>query len=545
MPLPIVRDWPGRVRAAWPLAAAMAAFLALVGALLVLSLRHTGGHVIYALDDPYIHMAMAKHVALDGTWGVSPDRFSSSSSSLLWTALLAALFAVGGVHDGIPLLMNVAAGLALLWIVARRLRPTPAGRHPVYLWLVLTAIVLATPMPALVFVGQEHLLHACVAVLFLDLGAGWLAPVGASAARGAMFARLAALAAVLPLVRYEALFLVALVALATLARGWWREAGILGASAAVPVLLYGAFSAWHGWYWLPNSVLVKGARPGFATVHEAIRSLGYVAYSRLTSLPAIGFLVTLVVVFGAMRIARATFDGSFRRLALFAALALAHLQYAQPAAFWMFRYEAYLVAVGLFVLANPLLELATSLTPGPWPRMRQWALGALAALLVVSSPLPDRAARSFAIVPRATANIYEQQYQMGLFLARYYERAPVALNDIGAASYLSDIDCLDLVGLADMTVARRVLNGWFAYDDIEEIAAERGIRIAIVFDSWFHGRIPPRWQKAGSWTIDDNAVEGDDTVTFYAVRPEELGPLRSRLREFAASLPDDVSVDRR
>jgi len=57
--------------------------------LLYISIYQNGNHMVYSLDDAYIHMAMAKNLAIDGIWGVSKYEFASSSSSILWTALLA------------------------------------------------------------------------------------------------------------------------------------------------------------------------------------------------------------------------------------------------------------------------------------------------------------------------------------------------------------------------------------------------------------------------------------------------------------------------
>src|SRR4051812_38397661 len=69
-------------------------------------LQVTGGRVIYALDDAYIHMAIAKNLALHGVWGVRADSFAAASSSPLWTALLGAVFTTVGVRDAVPLCLN-------------------------------------------------------------------------------------------------------------------------------------------------------------------------------------------------------------------------------------------------------------------------------------------------------------------------------------------------------------------------------------------------------------------------------------------------------
>ena len=76
--------------------------------------------VVYSLDDPYIHMAMARNLVEHGVWGVTRYEFSSSSSSPLWVLLLASGYLVIGVRDFLPLLLVLAA-TSLALIVADRI----------------------------------------------------------------------------------------------------------------------------------------------------------------------------------------------------------------------------------------------------------------------------------------------------------------------------------------------------------------------------------------------------------------------------------------
>ena len=39
------------------------------------------GQFVYVLDDPYIHMTIAKHLALEGKWAMNQMDFSSAASS--------------------------------------------------------------------------------------------------------------------------------------------------------------------------------------------------------------------------------------------------------------------------------------------------------------------------------------------------------------------------------------------------------------------------------------------------------------------------------
>ena len=67
---------------------------------------------MYALDDAYIHMAVARSLARHGVWGVTPYAFTSSTSSLAWPLLLALADLVVGVRAATPLVLNLAFAVA-------------------------------------------------------------------------------------------------------------------------------------------------------------------------------------------------------------------------------------------------------------------------------------------------------------------------------------------------------------------------------------------------------------------------------------------------
>lgn len=521
----------------WPLVAAIALFITALSVAFVASTRRNGGHLIYALDDPYIHMAMARNLAVHGVWGVSATHFTSSSSSLLWTAALAALFRVFGVREAIPFVVNALLAIALLAVVFRHIsrRAMPAG----YRCAILLAVVFFAPLPGLVFVGQEHILHALANLWFVALAASILdnqtIRLGAPP-----FRRLFLLAACLPLIRYEALFVVAIVSVALAGQRRWREGAALAIVAAIPVIVYGAISSSFGWYWVPNSVLLKGARPDTSSLQGLVQALGYVSYSRLIDLPALAFLLYAAIAALALKLVRGDRDDLLWMLGIFVALTLLHTQFAQPQAFWFFRYEAYLIVLGCVVVGHAVGGWLTTWRRAEWSFGRAALVDLSVVMLFALSPLPDRAAKALAYLPQATSNIYEQQYQMGLFLREFYDGTPVALNDIGAASFLANIECVDLAGLADMDVAKRRLRRLYESEDVQEVVGERGVPIAIVYDSWFGNAIPAGWRRAGTWTIRNNVVVGSDTVSFYATEPGEWGPLRSHLLQFSRELPPTV-----
>jgi hypothetical protein len=74
---------------------------------------------------------------------------------------------------------------------------------------------------------------------------------------------------------------------------------------------------------------------------------------------------------------------------------------------------------------------------------------------------------------------------MGLFIRDFYQGSTVALNDMGAVDFLADIRCLDLMGLANVDVARKRIQGSYHTEDIRELGRQTGARIGIVYDTWF------------------------------------------------------------
>lgn len=72
----------------WPLLVAIGMLWLVMAICFTLTIALNQGHLVYALDDTYIHMTIAKNFAQHGVWGVTKYSFSSESSSLLWTSLL-------------------------------------------------------------------------------------------------------------------------------------------------------------------------------------------------------------------------------------------------------------------------------------------------------------------------------------------------------------------------------------------------------------------------------------------------------------------------
>jgi hypothetical protein len=254
------------VKRYWPLIVALVLLYAAVAVLLGISLKQNGGHLVYALDDTYIHMAIARNFSEHGVWGVTSQGFSSTSSSLLWVMLLALDYSIFGVNEYSPLVLNLLFATATLCLFHFIFKGW--GLSAVFCLAALVCVILIAPMPLLIFEGMEHVLHIFFTVLFFYLSVTVLAGKGPRGTGHAAFNEkmLLVVGPLLVMSRYEGGFLVLSVCLFFVMRGRFIYAFILGAVSCLPVALYGLVSVSKGWYLVPNSILLKGHMVDFTSL---------------------------------------------------------------------------------------------------------------------------------------------------------------------------------------------------------------------------------------------------------------------------------------
>jgi hypothetical protein len=90
----------------------------------------------YALDDAYIHLALAQNIA-HGTYGINPGETTSPSSSVIWPFLLAP-FSQTAYRAWVPFFYNVIFSIATCALVGAFLGPQLLQRQVgrVHSWLV-------------------------------------------------------------------------------------------------------------------------------------------------------------------------------------------------------------------------------------------------------------------------------------------------------------------------------------------------------------------------------------------------------------------------
>jgi len=516
------------LRPLWP---ALALFWLISIVLLGAALARTGGHLIYPLDDTYIHMAIARHLVTDGHWAVTPNSFTSSTSSPLWTLLIALMYCLLGVNDWAPVVLGLICGTFAILLCYSLLR---SRLSPLRLLLLLPLIVLLVPLPVLALTGMEHALHGLL-TLWLVYSATTLLCEKKPTKR--QVGVVLVLSALVPVVRYEGLFLVLVIIVLLLVSKRALLALATGVVGVLPALAYGLFSLSKGWYLLPNSVLMKGNVPA-----ASLAGLAAFLNHLLENMGKAPHVLMILVAGISVYLWRAKDDASRSRsrtlILTLVMTALLHMQFAETG--WFYRYEAYLVLVGITILVEMVgSKTAYDATSTGGGGRIDVALGVTLAILVML-PLAVRAGKAVRDYPLAAGNIHEQQYQMGQFVKLHYQEKGVAANDIGAVSYLSDARLLDLFGLASMEVASAKRAGQFDKQAISELLQDHPVGIVMIYSSWFEGEVPDEWIEVGRWRIADNVVCAADTVTFYSPNRLLLQDAVDSLSDFSDLLPATV-----
>lgn len=491
------------------------------------------GHLVYAVDDAYIHMAMAKNLVNHGVLGVTPEGFTSSSSSIIWPLLLGLGYLLWGVNDWMPLALNIVFAIASLAVIGFYLRQAGA-RGWLILGLLLAAVFLMPAVP-LIYCGMEHHLHAFAAICLT--GSLWRV-LSSTSAHPVSSKLMLMTAALVTASRYEGLMMVGVVCVCLYLeqrRSLALRVGIAGAAAPVA---FAVLSLSRGWSALPNSVLLKGAMPAFGATEDVLNTLGLRSLRQLLDAPHVFVLVIsaaiLLTIWSLKREGVDRQSGGRRALgpllALLLCTTLLHMQFAKTGSF--IRYESYLVLLGVFVLGLASTRFRPRLLKSPYGYAAAIVLG-----IVLAYPLALRATWAHQNIARATQNIYQQQYQIGTFLRTYYPQGAIVLNDIGAPSYLADIRILDVSGLATQEVADMKRAGGLTREQLASLARQGSFEFAILFEAPY---IPEDWVEVARWKISQNLVCWRDTVSFYVIDPDVGEKLVENLRAFCPSLPDEV-----
>jgi hypothetical protein len=523
----------------WVLPVALIVFLLPVISTEYNVLSFTHGVFSYPFDDTFIHLAIAKNIAFHGIWGISPYEFSSASSSVLYPLLLAGCMKLFGPLTALPLIINVLAGIMLIVVVQKWL--SKQGLSGLAQLLGLLTLIILIPLPALVVFGMEHTLQILFDFLFIYTFAAALEDKRPLPWSVYLYGVL------VMAIRYEGMFIIAGACLLLIFKPHYSlarrliSAAKLGLLSFLPILIFGLYAMSKGSYFFPNSVLVKSVAPPL-TPEGIIRWLTYDIYTRLYyAHPTIGGLAIqrLLIIIPLVWLASSKTLGNIpvgrTILLLLIPTILFHLWFANTSI--LFRYEAYLIGCSIPVICALAAKYLPNFLPEKWV-LTQWV--ALFVVFLLFIPVLLRAQAAFELTTQGSINIYEQQYQMGQFVKKYYPNTPIAMGDIGAISFYSAGHNLDLEGLGNLDVARSRKNHYWTPDFLYSISKRDSVRFAIVFDRSYPWQLLTRWQKIATWQIPNNVACYSDLVSFYAVDSTYSPGLKENLKDFQPLLPGDV-----
>jgi hypothetical protein len=528
---------------------AIAAFLVPVLIIEYPILQFTHGEFAYPIDDACIHLSIAKNLALHGVWGTYSGQFASAASSILYPLLLALFVKVLGVHLWIPFFVNVIAVLVLLVVLERWL--VRQGLGPVAQVLVLCGVIFLTPLAPLAISGMEHVLQFLFTFLFvtrlaedlekLNLSAGekWR-PSPAVYLYGALMAS----------TRYEGMVILGIGALLLLINKKIWVAILLFICGVIPVILFGIYSIRHGNFFLPNSVLLKSGAPPltFDGLYEFFtQGLFYklfysvVGYNTIATQRALLLLLLSFLVFKAGLRDRPAYK--YILLLLTAAMFI-HLSFTGYARFP--RYEAYLIGCTVAVVGmlsakywNVFFTRKESIVGNSGLSLVKAGLTSwitALTILFLAFPLVLRSTAAFDQIDEGSYETYKVLYTAGDFLHRYYNKDAVSLECLGAMSYFSDGKKMDVVGLGDIDVARRLREHRYTIDFLDSLSKQENVQIAAGTPISTPPALLKRWTKVATWYVPPS--EGGYYISFYAVNLARTAELKRNLIEYQKFLPE-------
>ncbi len=516
------------------------AFAALFTPIIIIEtgvMHTTHGIFMYPLDDTFIHLDIAKNLAQHGTWGITKNVFASASSSIFYTLLLAACFKIFTVNYFFPFIINCIAGIILLIVVQQWLKKQNINSFTQI--LILFCLIFFTPLPTLIISGMEHTFQCLFVFLFVFKFSDWLQKNNSSNQKTKLPFSVYLYGMLVTSIRFEGLFLIAVVCIILLFDKKIITAFLLGFISILPIVFFGIYSIHEGSYFLPNSVLLKSETQGvsFVTFMSNILIDKLTVSLTITALATQRLLIILPIIF--LLFYKKLKENIAYKIALIILIFVTLLHLSFAATGWFYRYEAYLIFCATIIISVIFYKYWKEF----YTEIKSVRLILLLIIFALSFPFILRSGAAFTKAEQACVNIYEQQYQMAEFVKKYYPQKVVAVNDIGAVSFLTDAKVLDLWGLGNIDIAKSKKNNYWTPQFLDSISKSNNAKAAIIYDSWFDKDLLSKWKKVATWKIQNNVICGDDTVSFYAVDSTDENVLKNNLINFKTSLPADVQVN--
>jgi hypothetical protein len=514
-------------RIPWETAPALFLTLAVVFCSIFLALQRTDNVYVYPMDDPYIHMAISRNLAANGTWGVIKGTFTYSTSSILYPLLLALNIFFFGPEETIPLILNIITGILLILVLAHIFKKIGIKRWISSVFLVVMALLI--PLPVMIFICMEHVLQILTVVPLVWYAACFISktPDNLHVSNAHFLYLFGFLAAS---VRFEALFTTAVICLILLFTRRYTETLILAISSFLPMAMMGVISIYNGSRFLPNPLIIKGRSTelSFEDILKWFSELRYVFYhnSDFMIMIIVSILFTLMFYY----LKRCVMHVAVLLNWIVVGSIIMHFLFGKVG--WYIRYEAYLYTLFLLSCCISYQFIIREYWAG-----FSWSIrSAFAVLLILAViPMAVHSYKGIAAGPQASENIYQQAWQVGQFVKTHYSGKTIVCHDIGTITFYTDLQIFDLLGLGDREAMDRTVWKPYRSSAIRDIARRRGAEIAICYKRWFD--LPKEWIEVGEWSIQGKAVtSGEPVISFFAITAENTDRLIYNLENW--NLPE-------
>ena len=457
----------------------------------------------FPLDDSWIHFQLARNLAEGHGFSYNPGVPVSGSTAPLWTLLLAALFKAGGAEPAWAKAVGIAAALGAAWL-ARRLALAWTGDRA----LGLTA-ALVTAWSAPMVWGALSGMEVTLAALLVT--AALVAHVEGRTAFSAALLGAAALA------RPESILLVPLAWLAGPLTA--RRSALTWGLPAAFLLPWVTFNVTTGGTPLPATAaakieggfvgLLSGARESLATT--LLTRPWHFEREWITWLSSVNVLLPVLMLPGLWVLWRRGGRAWVlpASILLLHPLAMALLAPYRGPSFQEGRYSIQLLPLAIVVAVCALVPLARPSTgPGDgWPRRL-----AMALLLAASLASLNSGATRYAW---GVQNIEAMQVSLGRWVEVHTPPgARLALNDVGAITYLGRREVIDVVGLVTPDILPYRRDGEAGVLRYLERACPDYL---IVFPAWFPALTAraDRFSRIHQVTLAHNMVAGAAEMAVY------------------------------
>ncbi|REC78116.1 hypothetical protein DRF60_10675 [Chryseobacterium elymi] len=489
------------------------------------SVSKTGGHYVYLLDDAYIHLAVAKNFALHNVWGITEYKFSSASSSPLFTFIISVLIKVIGNNDQIPLYFNAVFSVGIIYFLTQYYEDIFNDVKKTFFSVTFTLFFAVLHLQLLA--GMEHIFQVFLFVVNIFCFFRW------NKNKWALVGFYSTIL-LMGLTRFESMFYFTVMAFVLILLKKWKDAVGVLLAGFIPILIFCYFNNQQSGYFFPNSVVVKGTKLSFDS-HFLIQLKTIVFDNFLLNISfyKIGlFPLLLCTIFIGRDLKSKTFREAVENnffLIIFSLTTICHSMFADFKG--LFRYEAYLLVGFSMALIPKVKDLFSDFKKYGRTEILISVLIALNVLLLIY-----RGWIAHKVIDNGGKNIYEQQIQSARFLHTYYNNSKVVANDIGAISYYTDIQLLDIVGLgSEETIIfnenRKTFDDKFE-DFLTRYCLKNKYDIAVVYDGWFHGHVPGNWKKAAVLKIKNKVTVARLEVSIYSINRDNFQLLQQNIRNF-------------